>query len=305
VQPVHSPGRMRIAERRVRQRSAIGADVELLDRAAVRDPLGSGAWHGGWLNRTGGHVNPLALARGLARSVLRAGGRVFARSPATGLERERGRWVLRTAGGEVRARALVLAANADSLEFTREVRPDIARQVAPVLSWQVATGPAADNLRATIVPGRQAMGDTHGELWFARCDARNRLVTGGALAAPVNRADRLKPHVAGRLRGVWPRLGDVRFTHVWNGHVGMARDFLPRVHRAGPDAYAWAGCNGRAVALSVALGRELAAAARGADPGTLVLPFSEPRPVPLHRLAKHLAPLAPLAYRRRDARELA
>jgi glycine/D-amino acid oxidase-like deaminating enzyme len=305
VQPVHSPGRMRIAERRVRQWSAVGAAVELLDRAAARDLLGSDAWHGGWLNRTGGHVNPLALARGLARAVLGAGGRVFARSPVTALEREGGRWVLRTPGGEVRARALVLATNAYSLEFTEKVRPDIARQVVPVLSWQMATEPVTGNLRGTVIPGRQAMSDTHGELWFARYDARNRLVTGGALAAPFNRADRLKPYVGERLRRIWPQLGEVRFTHVWNGYVGMTRDFLPRVHRVGPDAFAWAGCNGRAVALSVALGRELAAAARGVDPETLALPFSDPRPVPLHGLARRLAPLALLAYRRRDARELA
>jgi glycine/D-amino acid oxidase-like deaminating enzyme len=304
VQPVHSPGRMRIAERRVRQWSALGADVELLDRAAARDLLGSDAWHGGWLNRTGGHVNPLALARGLARSVLRSGGRVFARSPVAGLEREGGRWVVRTpGGGELRARALVLATNAYSLEFTDKVRPDVARQVVPVLSWQMATEPVTDNLRGTIIPGRQAMSDTHGELWFARYDARNRLVTGGALAAPFNRADRLKPYVGDRLRRIWPQLGEVRFTHVWNGYVGMTRDFLPRIHRLGPDAFAWAGCNGRAVALSVALGRELAAAARGADLETLALPFSDPRPVPLHGLARRLAPLALLAYRRRDARE--
>ncbi len=306
VQPVHSPGRMKVAERRVRQWSAVGADVELLDHAAMRELLGSDAWHGGWLNRTGGHINPLALTRGLARSVLRAGGRVFARSPVTGLEREGDRWVVRTGGGELRARALVLATNAYSLEFTNKVRPDVARQVVPVLSWQMATEPVTDNLRGAIIPGRQAMSDTHGELWFARYDARNRLVTGGALAAPFNRADRLKPYIGDRLRRIWPQLGEVRFTHVWNGYVGMTRDFLPRIHRLGPDAFAWAGCNGRAVALSVALGRELAAAARGADPETLALPFSEPRPVPLHRLARRLAPpLALLAYRRRDARELA
>ena len=307
VQPVHSPGRLRIAERRVQQWSALGADVELLDREATRSLLGSDAWHGGWLNRTGGHINPLALARGLARSVLGAGGRIFARSPVTALEREDGRWLLRTAsGGTLRARALVLATNAYSLEFTQAVRPDIARQVVPVLSWQMATEPVTDNLRGTIIPGRQAMSDTHGELWFARYDARNRLVTGGALAAPVNRADRLRPYIADRLRRIWPQLGEVRFTHVWNGCVGMTRDFLPRIHRLGPDAFAWAGCNGRAVALSVALGRELAAAARGVDPETLALPFSDPRPVPFHGLARRLAPpLALLAYRRRDGREVA
>lgn len=306
VQPVHSPGRMRIAERRVRQWSAVGADVELLDRAAMRELLGSDAWHGGWRNRTGGHINPLALARGMTRAVLRAGGRIFARSPATVLGREGSPWVVRSEDGELRARALILATNAYSLEFTTGVRPDVARQVVPVLSWQMATEPVTDNLRGTIIPGREAMSDTHGELWFARYDARNRLVTGGALAMPVNRADRLKPYIGDRLRRIWPQLGEVRFTHVWNGYVGMTRDFLPRIHRLGPDAFAWAGCNGRGVALSVALGRELAAAARGVDPETLALPFSEPRPVPLHGLARRLAPpLALLAYRRRDAQEVA
>src|SRR5947208_9127691 len=37
VQPVHSPGRIKIAERRVRQWSKAGAPVELLSREKVRD----------------------------------------------------------------------------------------------------------------------------------------------------------------------------------------------------------------------------------------------------------------------------
>src|SRR5215470_15589968 len=82
VQPVHSPGRIKIAERRVRQWSKFGAPVELLSRDQVKDMLGSDAWHGGFWNKTGGHINPLALARGLARVVLEQGARIFARSPA-------------------------------------------------------------------------------------------------------------------------------------------------------------------------------------------------------------------------------
>ena len=51
----------------------------------------------------------------------------------------------------------------------------------PVRSWQMATAPLSDEARKTVIPGRQAMSDTHGELYFARYDARNRLVTGGAM----------------------------------------------------------------------------------------------------------------------------
>ena len=81
VQPVHSPGRIKIAERRVRQWSKFGAPVELLSRDQIRQMLGSDAWFGGFWNKTGGHINPLALSRGLARVVLDRGGRIYARSP--------------------------------------------------------------------------------------------------------------------------------------------------------------------------------------------------------------------------------
>ena len=48
----------------------------------------------------------------------------------------------------------------------------------------MATQPISDNIAKTIIPGRQAMSDTHRELYFARWDARNRLVTGGAAVFP-------------------------------------------------------------------------------------------------------------------------
>src|SRR6267142_4839103 len=59
VQPVHSLGRLKIAERRVRQWSKFGASVELLSRDETRPMLGSEAWFGGFWNRSGGHINPL------------------------------------------------------------------------------------------------------------------------------------------------------------------------------------------------------------------------------------------------------
>jgi len=112
VQPVHSPGRIKIAERRVRQWSKAGAAVELLSREQVREMLGSDAWYGGFWNRTGGHINPLAMSRGLAKTVLDRGGRIFANSPASGFARQGGRWVVKTAAGQISGRALIVATNA-------------------------------------------------------------------------------------------------------------------------------------------------------------------------------------------------
>ncbi len=305
VQPVHSPGRIRIAERRVRQWSKFGAPVELLSREQVRDMLGSDEWFGGFWNRSGGHINPLALSRGLARAALDLGARIYARSPAVSFERRDGRWVVKTTRGEISGRALIVATNAYSGEFSRSLVPRIATEVMPVLSWQMATQPLSDNIRKSVIPGRQAMSDTHGELYFARYDARNRLVTGGAVIGPGNKVARLRARVAERLQRLWPQIGEVSFDYVWNGYVGMTTDFLPRIHRLGPDAYGWTGCNGRAVALAIALGNELSKAVRGVPQKDLSLPFTKPAPIAAHRLLRKLAPLMLAVYRWRDAREIA
>jgi glycine/D-amino acid oxidase-like deaminating enzyme len=305
VQPVHSPGRMAIAERRVRQWSKFGAPVELLSREEARQMLGSDAWFGGFWNRSGGHINPLALSRGLARVLLERGGHIYARSPATLFERRGDRWVVRTARGEISGRALVVATNAYTGEFSRSLAPAVAREVMPVLSWQMATQPLAETVRKTIIPGRQAMSDTHGELYFARYDARDRLVTGGAVIGPVNKAAKMKRMVAERLNRLWPQIGHVSFDHVWNGYVGMTTDFLPRIHRLGPNAFGWTGCNGRAVALSIALGDEFSKAVLGHPESKLALPFTDPAPIAAHGLLRRLAPLMLMVYRRRDAKEIA
>jgi len=96
-----------------------------------------------------------------------------------------------------------------------------------------------------------------------------------------------------RLQRLWPQIGDVSFDYVWNGYVGMSTDFMPRLHRLGPNAYGWTGCNGRAVALTMGLGREFAKAVQGAPENELALPFTKPVSIPFHGLIRQLVPFIP------------
>jgi len=312
IQPVHSPGRFKLAEKRVREWSAIDAPVELLDRAQTARMLGSEAWFGGFWNRSGGHINPLALTRGLAEVALKLGATIHVRSPAIAMSHQNDRWVVKTAKGSVTARALVLATNAYTGEFEPDLAPEIASEVIPVLSWQMATKPVSDNIAKTVIPDRQAMSDTHRNLYFARWDARNRLVTGGAAVLPGAGGANLRPMVAARLKRLWPQLGEVAFDYVWSGYIGMTPDNLlqpqvpgyPRIHQLGPNGVGWVGCNGRAVALSISLGRELAKATQGAALDTLGLPLSAPKPQPFRAIIRRLAPLALPLYRSLDAQEI-
>ena len=104
----------------------------------------------------------------------------------------------------------------------------------------------------------------HRELYFTRYDKRNRLVTGGAILLPFKRRGAHAALHCGAARETFPAAGAdqlrLRLERLCRHDPG---DFFPRMHKLGPDGFAWVGCNGRAVGLSVALGRELAKAVTG------------------------------------------
>lgn len=299
-QPAHSPGRVKLSQKRVEAWQRAGFPAELKSAAETREILGSDFWYGGMYNPTGGHINPLALARGMAAAAEGLGATIFEQSPVTRFDREGAQWVIRTATGTVKARALILATNAYTGELVPALAPRIARSVVPVLSWQMSTEPLGDNLRQTILPGRQAVSDTRGDLRFFRYDARNRLITGGAVMGSHDIANRVRRKAAASLAEAFPALGTPEMTHVWSGYIGMNWDRFPRVHRLGPDGYAWIGCNGRGVALGAALGRELARAATGRPEGELALPITEPTPFPLHGIVRRVAPTYLAWLKRKD-----
>lgn len=304
LNPAHSPGRLRAAERRVRQWQRHGADARLLSRDEMAALTGSDAWHGGMHLPAAGHVNPLALVRGMASAFVARGGRLHNHSPATEFRHAGGGWQVTTPGGRLRAAGLVLAGNAYGEQVARDLVPGLARQIIPVTSWQMATAPLPPEVLATILPGRHAMSDSHRELRFGRPDRRGRLVTGGALVGTWNGAERLRKVISTRLQEIWPQIGTPGFDFVWNGKVGMTPDFFPRFHRIGPNGYGWIGCNGRGVALAVAVGAELARAASGVAETELALPLVPVRPLPLRNIAARFAPLMLLRYRQQDAREV-
>jgi glycine/D-amino acid oxidase-like deaminating enzyme len=299
IQPAHSPGRMRLVERRLKEWTSRGAKADLLSREALRDLIGSDAWHGGWIAHEGGTVHPMAYARGLAKAAAGNGARIHTRSPATALENTPKGWRIRTPGGSVTAERVVLATNA----YSDDLWPRLRRTFVPVKTWQMATKPLSDNVRKSVLPGRHALSDTRGDLQFARYDWDGRLVSGASLIFDVNSEERLKAHVGARLKRNFPQLGDVEWDYVWSGFLAMTPDYLPRLHVLAPGVFSWLGCNGRGVALATAMGPVLAELARGGRPEDAPLPILEPRPLPLHGLITRFARADLWRRRRLDAAE--
>jgi len=302
-QPAHSPGRVRLSAARVEAWGRRGAPVRLLDAAETAALVGSKDWYGGMLNASGGHLNPLAYVRGLAKAAEAAGARIFEGTAVTGLARSGDGWRLTTPGGAILADRVLLASNGYTDWFAPSLAPKIARSLIPVLSWQMATAPQPDHVRAEILPGLQALSDTHGDLRFFRWDARGRLVSGGAMILPFDGARRLKALIGERLAGIFPQMGEPKFDYVWNGRIGMTDDRMPRFHNPAEGLWTWVACNGRGVALSTALGRVFADALGGVPPAELPVPITPVRPYPFHAVARIVAPAMLAWYRFKDARE--
>ncbi len=296
VQPAHRKSRLAMSAKRAEQWGRRGAPVELLDRDRSEAITGSPYWYGGWQNRSGGRINPLALARGMARAAVASGARVYKGTPATGLTQAGDRWRVTTPRGSVVAKRVVLATNA----YSDGLWPKLAQTIVPIRSYQMATQPLSENLRRSILPDGHALSDTQGDLYFFRQDAQGRLVTGGALVFDVDSERRLKARISERLQRVFPQIGPVTFDHVWWGYIGMTPERLPRLHELAPGVVTWIGCQGRAVALGTAMGKELAQYGLGRPADELPIPLSPLRPLPFHAAVRTLARGMLLLYRWRD-----
>ena len=303
IQPAHSPGRVKLSAARVEAWGRRGAPVRLLDRAQTREITGSDFWHGAMLNDSGGHINPLAFARGLARAAEEAGARICEASPVETLTRAPSGWIAATAKGRVVADQALIASNAYTDWFAPGLAPELAHSLIPVLSWQMATAPQSEAVRASVIPGRQALSDTQGDLHFFRWDARGRLVTGGGLIVPWNGAARLRRRIGARLARVFPQMGTPTFDFVWNGRIGVTGDRTPRFHHLGEGLWTWIACNGRGVALATALGPVFADAFDGKRDDELPIPITRPKPYPMHAAARLVAPNMLAWYRYKDSRE--
>lgn len=298
-QAAHSPGRARAAAARAAQWQARGAPAEPLDAAALQAHLGGGEYAGGWRHAGGGHINPLAYTRGLARAAVQEGAAVHERSPALSLRREGEHWVTRCPQGELRSRKVVLATAA----HTGPLWPGLARTIVPVTSYQLATEPL-DDAGDGILPQNEACSDTRNDLRYFRKDREGRLITGGALAIQLDVRRRLTRLTGQKLAETFPALTGRPLPFFWGGRIAMTTDRLPRLHRSPDGLVAWMGCNGRGLALCTGMGAVVRDAVLERPDAELALPVTPFRPVPFHPVVRRTARLALLHYRRKDRQEI-
>ena len=256
-----------------------GANVEILNRSQTASALGSDFYLGSWRATEGGSVQPLALARGLADAALAEGVRIFENSAATSIEGAGSGWRVRVGRYCISARQVLMGAAAD----TAALAEPLSKQIVPAYFYQLATRPLANG--KLLLPGCGATSDAQGDLYFFRKDVQERLITGGTFILTRDWQQRLRAQVQKRLDHVFPEIGDWEIETQWSGYVAMTADFYPRFAKLGNNFYGWIGCNGRGVALSISMGKQLAHLAAGRSIHELAFPLETHGAFPFRSLA--------------------
>lgn len=230
-----------------------GADtVRYLGQDEANARTGSGIYRGALADLGGGHLHPLNYVLGIARAAETVGATLHEGSRVVSLTSAGAGVVAHTASGKVTADLAILACDA----FSDDLLPQLARYLAPVESYIVATAPLSPEQRRTVLPQNDAVADTRFILDYYRLSAEGRMLFSGGetFFSPARDIARL---VRPRMEFVFPQLKGIAIDYTWRGTVGITATRLPHFGRAGRVLFGY-GYSGQGVALANMGGKALA-----------------------------------------------
>lgn len=251
---------------------------------------GGPGFHGGLHMPYGFALNPMAYIQALAEQVRRAGGKIFGKSPVTGLTRDGDRWHLETEHGFVRTRKVVLAANGYADE---NVPKWLHGRTLPVMSSVQVTRPLSDaELSAQGWTADTMASDTRVLLHYFRLlpDRRFLFGTRGGVFENAPALAAMHSRARADFRDMFPVWAEIEPDYSWYGHVCLSRSLTPFVGEVPglQGVYAAMGWHGSGVAMASISGEKVAGLIMGKlRPQDLPMPMQRPfRKFPLPALRK-------------------
>lgn len=274
--------------------------LQPIPRSEIGEWVQSRRYLSGAYDGLSGHFHPLKYCLGLARAARAAGVTMFERTPVLALERRGGKQVLRAPNGQMAADFVVLAGNAYLNAYGR-LADRLMRRVLLVGTFMVATEPLPDEAASHLVRGRAAAADTNFILDYFRVTPDNRLLFGGADSFGDHTGADIVAALSGRIREVFPQLGQPAISHSWGGVVDATINNAPDFGRLAPQVYYLQGFSGHGVALANLAGKLAAEAIAGQAERFDVLARLRHMEFPQHAASRRAAiALGVLYYRLRD-----
>jgi len=260
--------------------------LALIGEADLAAELGTDVYHGGLIDRGGGHVHPLKLALGMARGLT-----IHENTRAESWTREGGKIVVETPAGRVTCDQLILSGDGLLNAMAGKARA----RVMPINNFIAVTAPLGD-LADDIIRSNAAVSDSRFVVNYFRKTPDGRLLFGGG----ENYRPGFPRDIAGLVRKnllkVYPNLADVPITHAWGGTLGITMSRMPFVGEIAPGVRVASGYSGQGVMLAPYVGKLLGDAALGETEGVDLLARLPTPPFPGGRLLRWPLTVAGLSW---------
>lgn len=236
-------------------------NMQLWDKAKLKQHLGSDIYVGGLFDSNSGHLHPLNYCLGLAKACVDLGVQIFEQSPVVDMVEKNGCVEVKTAKSAVISQDVILATNAYIDALPKSIHHGINRKILPVESFIIATEPLSQALADSVINNGMSVCDNNLLLDYYRLSADNRLLFGSDSSSEKDMVAIMRKNM---LR-VFPQLENVKIDYGWAGPIDMTLNSTPHFGRISPHIYFAHGYSGHGVALTGLAGRIVAEAILGDD----------------------------------------
>ncbi|MGI9415640.1 MAG: NAD(P)/FAD-dependent oxidoreductase, partial [Hyphomicrobiales bacterium] len=206
------------------------------------------------------HIHPLNYAIGLAAGCEAAGVRIFEHTPAMAIEADGAGHRVRTSGGAVTARHVVLAHSA----YGRGLARALDAAVLPVATYVVASRPAPE-LLAMAITTDAAIADTRRAGDYYRLLPDGRLLWGGRITTQRSEPARLAAMLKRDIVAIYPQLEAIEIEHAWSGLMAYAVHKMPIIGPLGGGLWTASAFGGHGLNTTAMAGRLIAGAIAEGD----------------------------------------
>lgn len=236
-------------------------NMQLWDKAQLKQHLGSDIYVGGLYDSNSGHLHPLNYCLGLAKACLDLDVLIFEQSPAVDMIEKNGCIEVKTDQSAVISQDVILATNAYIDALPKSLHHGINRKIMPVESFIIATEPLSQAVADSVINNGMSVCDNNLLLDYYRLSADNRLLFGSDSSSDKNMVEVMRANML----HVFPQLENVKIDYGWAGPIDMTMNSNPHFGRISPHIYFAQGYSGHGVALTGLAGRIIAEAILGND----------------------------------------
>jgi glycine/D-amino acid oxidase-like deaminating enzyme len=236
-------------------------NLKVIPTDAVRDALRSPKYHQALYDPASFHFHPLNYARSLARAIEALNGRVFEGSRVLRCDLAGTEKVVRTTGGEVRARDVILAGGG----YTDDLMPRLRRSILPIATYVLLTEATPERIADAVRTPMAISDNRRAGDYYRLVDGGARLLWGGRITTRRTEPRRLADMMQKTMVSTYPQLKGVRVETAWSGLMAYARHLMPLIGKLQPGVWYVFGFGGRGMNTTAVGGRVIAEGILGAS----------------------------------------